>query len=141
MAIVDNYYDVVHEYAFSEGITTGTRIAGVAFLFALGVFLVTLFFKMSKYDRCIVIFSNLAIKMCLLAIVGILYSFDLINSVITLALLGLLGIVASIIIEGFIYKCKLAYKKTNSFLLAFIINVLAVIMGSIISNIVHVSIY
>ena len=43
MAIVDNYYDVVHEYAFSEGIKTGTRIAGVAFFFALGVFFATLF--------------------------------------------------------------------------------------------------
>ena len=134
MTIPSGFYTNKHlykyvTYSYREGISYALKMIASVSIFALISMIVSLIIGIRKKDCIVILTGNIMVKT---AIVPLLYAvLDNYNEVI-----DILVFITTTIIEGFIYKKVLKYKKYSGMTVSLICNIATVIIWYLIINII-----
>ncbi len=118
-------------YSYKEGILGGFIIIAIALILALINMIISLIIGIRRKDCLVVLVVNVMLKTLTMSLKLILYNLYDLNNL----FIDILFFLAIIIIEGFIYKKVLKYKKRSGMTVSIVCNigavVIVVLMGSI----------
>ena len=111
-------------YSYQEGISICMKIITIALVFALISMIISLIIGIRRKDCASILVGNIMVKTVAFLLYKILDNLLNLNNFFII----LLFFIASVIIEGFIYKKVLKYKKHTGMTVSVICNIVTVII-------------
>ncbi len=122
LSIESSYKHVT--YSYEEGLSNVLKIIAVVSIFALISMIISLIIGVKRKDCVAILVANIMVKTIAVFVYQILDNLLYLDS----SFIVILFFIATIIIEGFIYKKVLKYKKYNGMSVSIICNIGTVII-------------
>jgi len=105
-------------YSYEEGISNMLPIITVASIFAFISMIMSFIIGVRKKDCVAVLVTNIMVKTVIIFLYQMLYNLLVLDS----PFIAILFFIATVVIEGFIYKKVLKYKKNNGIVVSTVCN-------------------